>query len=265
VKSKILSVMGDRRFVAMICDADEIPSTSLAKALHNVTLYDRIHGGARIHMITLLYNFKFVSDASLPWVKPFVVTDKLLRDTTYSNKIEAIRRDESNSVEIFRFAGWHCSFFMSVQQIQYKIQSFSHQEYNTPEITSEAAISDAIDNGKDILRRKMFVIRKYDGLFGFPLPCKECSWLTGYNNFNIPSAEVIDTLYRSGYPREFNPEDRFIPRSPGAVVTSSLVRIRINNQLCMFQWYLLPERSGACIKGKRFVKWESGFVASIYS
>lgn len=49
--------------------------------------------------------------------------------------------------------GWHFSYFLSVDQIQTKIKSFAHQEYNTSYFLDKDRILNRISNGKDLYDR----------------------------------------------------------------------------------------------------------------
>ena len=57
--------------------------------------------------------------------------------------------------------GWHFSFLQSPQDIIKKIQSFSHGEFNTAEITNERSIKKKILTGSDIFNRG-FKLKKID-------------------------------------------------------------------------------------------------------
>lgn len=46
--------------------------------------------------------------------------------------------------------GWHLSFFLTPEQIQHKIRSYSHQEHNREEITNIGHINDALQEGKSL-------------------------------------------------------------------------------------------------------------------
>ncbi len=49
-------------------------------------------------------------------------------------------RDNRNRTPcLSRFGGWHFSYLGSIEQIQYKIESFSHRELNKPEIKNKIA------------------------------------------------------------------------------------------------------------------------------
>lgn len=51
-------------------------------------------------------------------------------------------------------AGWHCSFFGDVEDVQAKLAAFAHQEYNTPEYTDGAMLRSRHAGRVDPLGRK---------------------------------------------------------------------------------------------------------------
>jgi glycosyltransferase involved in cell wall biosynthesis/GT2 family glycosyltransferase/cephalosporin hydroxylase len=59
-------------------------------------------------------------------------------------------------------AGWHFSFFTSPEQIQYKLRTYAHQEYNTPELTELDTIKYKMYNGLDVLNRPDVKIKKLE-------------------------------------------------------------------------------------------------------
>ena len=66
--------------------------------------------------------------------------------------------------------GWHFSWLNGADRILTKLESFSHQEFNTPAIRDPINISTAMQTGKDILNRNLsFVALPFDR--NFPEPC----------------------------------------------------------------------------------------------
>lgn len=51
-------------------------------------------------------------------------------------------------------AGWHLSYFFSPENIQYKIQSFSHQEFNKEQFTNLNTIKQKIQSGENLFGPK---------------------------------------------------------------------------------------------------------------
>jgi beta-1,4-mannosyl-glycoprotein beta-1,4-N-acetylglucosaminyltransferase len=95
-----------------------------------------------------------------PWGASRLSNWRLLK----RNSIDDLRRPDSYFCthypsEIVRllFSGWHFSFLNNVENIKYKIQSFSHQEFNNPEILDDMA--DKVKNLKDPFGRAGAEIR----------------------------------------------------------------------------------------------------------
>lgn len=62
-------------------------------------------------------------------------------------------RDQRNSLPFVYPGGVHMSYFGGNKAIKKKIESFSHQEYNTDEFKDEAHINICLDTGADIFKR----------------------------------------------------------------------------------------------------------------
>src|SRR6056297_1042935 len=58
--------------------------------------------------------------------------------------------------------GWHMSYFGDVEFIRTKLNSFSHQNLNTPQINNPEHIQAAIEEGHDLFGRKNTVIEKIE-------------------------------------------------------------------------------------------------------
>ena len=65
-------------------------------------------------------------------------------------------------------AGWHFSFLGGPEKIKEKLQATAHTEYNKAEYLSEQHIEEAVEAGKDILKREG-IIFKYVPLSYYPV------------------------------------------------------------------------------------------------
>lgn len=65
--------------------------------------------------------------------------------------------------------GWHFSYLMTPEQIIEKLASFSHQEFNTPEIASIEYIRRCMAEGKDLFSNGRFRVVPLDESFPAPL------------------------------------------------------------------------------------------------
>ena len=82
-------------------------------------------------------------------------------------------------------AGWHFTFFMSVDKIIEKVKSYAHQEYNTDEITNPERLRKLIKEGKDI-----FPGRVENNLF-FQLPIKDNPHLPKNYKFWLKNSRTL--------------------------------------------------------------------------
>lgn len=79
-------------------------------------------------------------------------------------------RDYGHNSSHIENGGWHFSSFLSPEKIQEKINSFSHQEFNTPEINDLENIKSRMYNGLDVFGRKEIIFFNHDSISAdFPL------------------------------------------------------------------------------------------------
>lgn len=130
--------------VVIISDVDEIPSREVIEELDNK---DPI----KIRHRFSYYYFNMVQKN--PPKQEFgavVSTAGVLRATSAQ-----IMRNCGYDLRMpERQGGWHLSYMGGPQAIKKKLQSFSHQEYNTPYFTDTKRIGSIIKTGKDILDRE---------------------------------------------------------------------------------------------------------------
>lgn len=62
-------------------------------------------------------------------------------------------RDARNKFPKLMNGGWHFSYLGGVDRIVEKLKSFSHTEYNLPEITSSQWIANKMKSGEDLFGR----------------------------------------------------------------------------------------------------------------
>ena len=61
----------------------------------------------------------------------------------------------TNDIELVKDGGWHFSFLKTPEDIKKKINSYSHQEFNTSNFTDVEKIEDKISKRKDLFERKI--------------------------------------------------------------------------------------------------------------
>jgi glycosyltransferase involved in cell wall biosynthesis len=130
--------------VFMISDIDEIPRRELVEHIKNKTFDDPLLATARCD--NFYYNFLTYENNTWAGTVFTTVGTALEKGCNYL-------RSHSYEFPFFENGGWHFTYFGGVKQIQSKLESFSHQEYNNDQIKDEKNILTAIKTKTDILNR----------------------------------------------------------------------------------------------------------------
>ena len=125
----------------IICDVDEIPDSS---TMSYVKPYP-MSGICKLEMYQYFGSFRNKMNNPEKWYHPKIVTWGHLKSSTPDNC-----RNDFNC-QWWERGGWHLSYFGGPEKIVQKIKSFSHQEYNSPEINNTERIEDRIRNNRDFL------------------------------------------------------------------------------------------------------------------
>jgi len=93
-----------------------------------------------------------------------------LNKTSLNNLLDlAQTRDYRYNSPYIEDGGWHLSFFTTLEKIQHKLKTYSHQEFNTPENTDIDSIKYRMFNGLDLFGRPEMNIKKHESIEGdFP-------------------------------------------------------------------------------------------------
>jgi hypothetical protein len=131
-------------WICTVCDCDEIPDAQVVEK-EKQPIYQACNTNpVYLYQEMFYYNFQWLMGQ---WKHPFIINDLQLQKTSLQKL-----RGHKNNAPLLR-CGWHFSYFMSAEEIQRKIQSFAHKEFNTPDITSLKNIRHAIVNGIDVFHR----------------------------------------------------------------------------------------------------------------
>jgi beta-1,4-mannosyl-glycoprotein beta-1,4-N-acetylglucosaminyltransferase len=128
--------------VVIVADLDEVPRPiALAEYLHK-------HKGPQpptaLEMDFYYYNFQWQKTSK--WPKAYLVSIAQLPDDLDATRL-------APKTLLIPNAGWHMSYFLTVEQIQAKLQNFAHSEYSGPQYTNSASVSQAIKQGTDLFHR----------------------------------------------------------------------------------------------------------------
>jgi beta-1,4-mannosyl-glycoprotein beta-1,4-N-acetylglucosaminyltransferase len=133
-------------FIIMVCDVDEIPNRNKVKHLYSG--YDILHDGLKIQMSLLCYGFRWKFE-NYEWYCPFVITDKKLRNKTFS--LDLMRMNgyfEKDNVKYIINGGWHITSYLTPNDIIRKLESFSHVECNKERIKNRNYILKCMLSGR---------------------------------------------------------------------------------------------------------------------
>lgn len=129
----------------MLSDVDEIPRKELIQHLKQNGLPENKLALARCD--NFYYNF-FTYENNTWGGTVFTDVETALKTTT------DFLRGRSYEFPFFENSGWHFTFFGGIQQIQEKLNSYAHQEFNNDEVNNQQSIQDAVENQTDVLNRK---------------------------------------------------------------------------------------------------------------
>ncbi len=139
---------GDEDYI-LISDVDEIPRKS--------ALQELIRGGGdcyglRLWFFSLRLNNLNVAGPEVHQVWPMLVRKRLLTTP------DAIRRkrfavDAGGEGLAVDDAGWHFTSIGDTESVRAKIRSFSHQEFNRPEVVETLDVERLLESGADLFGR----------------------------------------------------------------------------------------------------------------
>lgn len=131
-------------FILICTDADEIPNPNIFA--NRESLYSQMSDPVYMQMMFFYYNFTWRKKE--PWYHGFLVTDKTYKKDTLSN----LRCYHPKRLMIGN-GGWHCGYFFSIADLQRKIDSFAHQEWNQVRYKEPKHLQYCLEQGKDLYLR----------------------------------------------------------------------------------------------------------------
>lgn len=133
--------------VIIVGDVDELVRPEVLVALRNCEFPKRVKLWTRFYY----YSFQWLCpEGHSEWGHPDVTFFDGFDGTVLPQDLRSGGGTES---EVYS-AGWHCSYcFRTLREIVNKVQSFSHQEMNTPEFTDPRKILERVRGGRDMFAR----------------------------------------------------------------------------------------------------------------
>jgi len=138
----IIEKYKNKKYIVFCCDADEIPVRNLKYLITNYH-YPLFYEPHSLKMDIICYNFYWYWDCPEYYnQEAFVVND-----IGFQKNETAYMRDNIYLSKGLKNAGWHCSYFMNIEDIVRKIESFSHMELNQNKIKDKKNILECIKTG----------------------------------------------------------------------------------------------------------------------
>jgi len=136
----------------ILSDVDEIPDLNKLNLFNEKDKYGVFS--------QKMFNFKLnlLNESEKNWhgskicLKKNIKSPQWLRNLKFK-KYPFWRIDKPKNLKIIENGGWHFAYLQNPKNISKKIQSFSHGEFNTPDITDENEIEKKIKSQKDIFNR----------------------------------------------------------------------------------------------------------------
>ena len=134
--------------VAVVCDVDEIWNPSVAEIIRTEQSHVK---AARLEMQFHYYHLNCIGigQNNSKWTHPFFAKVSYIKSNQDLTQI----RVKTRRLPVIKNAGWHFSYIGNANKVSEKINAFSHQETNTPEINNLQHLARCISLGIDHLNR----------------------------------------------------------------------------------------------------------------
>jgi beta-1,4-mannosyl-glycoprotein beta-1,4-N-acetylglucosaminyltransferase len=130
--------------IIMIGDVDEIPNKSiLGLAIENLKPEQ-----PALTLVQEMFYYNFQQKQVKPWSGTVITSNRFAK-----LKLPQWFRNIRWGLPGVANGGWHLSYWGTPEQIQLKIQSFAHQEFNIPQHNNLENIKEKISQGKDLYSR----------------------------------------------------------------------------------------------------------------
>jgi beta-1,4-mannosyl-glycoprotein beta-1,4-N-acetylglucosaminyltransferase len=143
--SELVKLFSDDDLI-LTSDIDEIPSTEVLRKYKSWFKCDELFHFKQNMYMYYINNFK-----TDQWFGTRACSLSYLKSKTIDDIRQATEDEFKLSGNIIENAGWHFSYLGGADQIKYKIESFSHQEYNNDYVKSN--IKQFLESNNDVLGR----------------------------------------------------------------------------------------------------------------
>jgi beta-1,4-mannosyl-glycoprotein beta-1,4-N-acetylglucosaminyltransferase len=151
IRNILLNNFDGKDFILALCDVDEIYDISESKDTLFNSLNDKV---ILLTMKMYFYNFNFFLHDH--WEMAYLISSTMLR--IYED-LDYIRVYKLGSDTIRRNSGWHFTYFMSPEDIQRKIKSFSHSDINRYPFNDIDYLRFVVSKGIDYQQRNDHILQ----------------------------------------------------------------------------------------------------------
>ena len=168
----------------LISDVDEIPRKSVLQKLirQGGDCY-----GLRLWFFSLRLNNLNVAGPEVHTARPMLVRKRLLTtpEVIRKQRYQVNARGEGSAIDD---AGWHFTSIGDADAVRAKIRSFSHQEFNAPEIVDRLDVEQLLESGADLFNRPDYAWHLVNP--GHWLPAGVVDDLERYQHLISPPAQL---------------------------------------------------------------------------
>jgi len=162
IRNELLKLNND--FILALCDLDEFYDYTLLNKIKEKLFEELSNKTILFTMKMYYYNFENLMDDN--WEMAFLINSSMLKNV---EDLDYVRVYKLGSATIRLKSGWHFSYFMSPQEIQRKLASFSHMDLNRPPYNDVYYIDYVSKKGIHIFQQKQLnKISFEDSIHGYP-------------------------------------------------------------------------------------------------
>lgn len=143
---KKIKEMFDNDDLIITSDLDEIPSTEVLEHHSDWFKVDNLYHFKQTMYMYYLNNFK-----TDQWFGSRVCSLSFLNDKTIDDIRQSTENENNLTGFVIENAGWHFTYLGGEEQIKYKLESFSHQEYNIENVKTN--IKNCLEKNIDVFGR----------------------------------------------------------------------------------------------------------------
>jgi len=153
VRELLFKDFGDQDFLLALCDVDEIYNiTKLPSKDEMFKLTESKELLLRMKMY--YYNFNYYLNDN--WEMAFIVSSRFLKSLEDLDHVRVYKLGDST---IRHESGWHFTYFMKPEEIQRKLESFSHVDVNIFPFNNKDYLEFVVSKGIDYQQRDEFKLQ----------------------------------------------------------------------------------------------------------